>query len=118
VHHLAAVFDLVEHYRREVDLGELVLNYETLVADQAGQTERLLDYLGLPFEDACLRFHENSPLCTDAKLRAGHREAERPLDQPSPALRTAAHAIQAAARSVDGGVRLRLEWATGRSPWP
>lgn len=59
VHHLAAVFDLVEHYRREVDLGELVLNYETLVADQAGQTRQLLDYLGLPFEDACLRFHEN-----------------------------------------------------------
>ncbi len=58
-HHLAAVFDLVEHYRRELGLGELVLKYETLVADQAGQTKRLLDYLGLPFEDACLRFHEN-----------------------------------------------------------
>jgi Flp pilus assembly protein TadD len=59
VHHLAAVFDLVEHYRREFDLGERVLNYETLVADQAGQTRQLLDHLGLPFEDACLRFHEN-----------------------------------------------------------
>jgi Flp pilus assembly protein TadD len=58
-HHCAAVFDLVEHYRHELELGELVLKYESFVADQAGQTRRLLDYLGLPFEEACLRFHEN-----------------------------------------------------------
>jgi len=57
-HHLAAVSDLFEHYRRELDLGEYVLKYEALVADQAGQTRKLLDYLGLPFEEACLRFHE------------------------------------------------------------
>jgi Tfp pilus assembly protein PilF len=54
-HHLAAVFDLFEHYRRELDLGDYVLQYEALVADPPGQTRKLLDYLGLPFEDACLR---------------------------------------------------------------
>jgi Tfp pilus assembly protein PilF len=54
-HHLAAVFDLFEHYRRELDLGDYVVQYESLVADQAGQTRKLLEYLGLPFEDACLR---------------------------------------------------------------
>jgi tetratricopeptide (TPR) repeat protein len=59
VHHLAAVFDLVEHYSREFDAGDLVLRYESLIEDQAAQTARLLEYLGLPFEDACLRFHEN-----------------------------------------------------------
>ncbi len=32
--------------------------YEDLVADPESQTRRLLDYLGLPFEDACLRFYE------------------------------------------------------------
>jgi len=57
-HHLAALFDLFEHYRRELDLGEYVLKYEALVADQAGKTRKLLDYIGLPFEEACLRFHE------------------------------------------------------------
>ena len=57
-HHLAAMSDLFEHYRRELDFGEYVLKYEALVADQAGQTRKLLDYLGLPFEEACLRFHE------------------------------------------------------------
>ena len=59
-HHLAATSDLFEHYRRELDLGEYVLKYEALVADQAGETRKLLDYLGLPFEAACLRFHEKS----------------------------------------------------------
>lgn len=57
--HLAAVFDLVEHYCRESDPAEHVLRYESLVADQSGETARLLEYLGLPFEEACLRFHDN-----------------------------------------------------------
>jgi Tfp pilus assembly protein PilF len=59
--HLTAVFDLVEHYRREFELNEFVLRYETLVADQAGVTRKLLDYLGLPFEKACRqKLHESS----------------------------------------------------------
>ena len=58
-HHLAALFDLLEHYRSQMDLGEHVLRYESLVADQNTQTRKLLDYLGLPFEQACLSFHRN-----------------------------------------------------------
>lgn len=57
-HHLAAVFDLLEHYRAEMPLGELVVHYESLVSDQEAQTRRLLHYIGLQFEAACLRFHE------------------------------------------------------------
>ncbi len=52
VHHLAGVFDLVEHYSREFATGDLVLRYESLIEDQVPQTARLLEYLGLPFEDA------------------------------------------------------------------
>jgi Flp pilus assembly protein TadD len=59
VHHLAAVHDLVEHYRREMHLEELVLKYESFVADPSTHTRMLLEYLGLPFEEGCLRFHEN-----------------------------------------------------------
>jgi hypothetical protein len=33
--------------------------YERMVADTEGEVRRLLDYCGLPFEDACLRFFEN-----------------------------------------------------------
>jgi hypothetical protein len=32
--------------------------YEQLVANPEAEVRRLLDYLGLPFEESCLRFHE------------------------------------------------------------
>ncbi len=59
VHHLAAVADLSAHYGRELEPAEFVLRYESLIADQAVQTRELFAYLGLQFEDAALRFHEN-----------------------------------------------------------
>lgn len=34
------------------------MRYEDLVRDQEGQTRRMLDFLGLEFEDQCLRFWE------------------------------------------------------------
>lgn len=33
--------------------------YERMVADTESEVHRLLDYCGVPFEDACLRFYEN-----------------------------------------------------------
>jgi hypothetical protein len=38
----------------------LVHDYEALLADPPAQIRHLLDFCGLPFEDACLRFHENT----------------------------------------------------------
>jgi len=35
------------------------VHYEALVEDTEARVRALLDYCGLPFEDACLRFHEN-----------------------------------------------------------
>lgn len=37
----------------------LQLSYEGLVADQEGQTRRLLDHCGLDWDEACLSFHRN-----------------------------------------------------------
>jgi sulfotransferase family protein len=37
----------------------LQVRYEDVVDDLEGQTRRMLDYCGLPFEDACLNFHRN-----------------------------------------------------------
>lgn len=64
----ASLGDLGRHYRdyvRAVGHFERLLpgrihrlRYEDLVADLEGETRRLLDYLGLPFDAACLRFHE------------------------------------------------------------
>jgi len=37
----------------------LQFSYEALVADQEGETRRLLDHCGLVWDEACLSFHEN-----------------------------------------------------------
>jgi hypothetical protein len=38
----------------------LEIGYEDLVADQEGQTRRLLAHCGLEWSDSCLDFHENA----------------------------------------------------------
>jgi hypothetical protein len=51
---------LMDHWRSLPD-GPAILDvsYEAVVADPEGQTRRLLDFAGLPWDDRCLRFHEN-----------------------------------------------------------
>jgi tetratricopeptide (TPR) repeat protein len=58
VQHLSAMCDLSQHYRRELEFEELTLRYEDLVRQPEQQVRHLLDYLELPFEPACLSFHE------------------------------------------------------------
>jgi tetratricopeptide (TPR) repeat protein len=60
--------DLARYYREYVSLmthfdtalpGRVYrVCYEDVVRDLEGEVRRLLDYLGLPFEEQCLRFHE------------------------------------------------------------
>lgn len=60
-------YDRLSRHWREV-LGDRVIEveYESLVADQEGQTRLLLDRLGLPFEEACLQFDRNQAPSTTA----------------------------------------------------
>ena len=61
--------DIAEYYRMYSDLmgfwhrwrpGKIYdLSYETLTEHQELETRKLLDYVGLEWEDACLDFHEN-----------------------------------------------------------
>ena len=37
----------------------LTVQYEDVVGDLEGQVRRILDFCGLPFEQACLDFHQN-----------------------------------------------------------
>jgi len=49
--------------------------YEDMVADPEGQTRALLDYCGLAFEPACLKFHE-----TERAVRtASSEQVRRPI---------------------------------------
>ena len=49
--------------------------YERMVEDTEGEVRRLLAYCGLPFEDGCLRFHEN----TRAVRTASSEQVRRPI---------------------------------------
>jgi tetratricopeptide (TPR) repeat protein len=51
--------------------------HEKLVDDPEGQVGALLDYLGLPFEEACLRFHENKR----AVRTASSEQVRRPINR-------------------------------------
>lgn len=55
------------------------LSYESLVADIKGQTERVLDFLGLEFEPACLDFHRSSAAVTTASSE----QVRRPINSDS-----------------------------------
>ena len=51
--------------------------YEDMVDDTEMQVRALLSYCGLPFEDACLRFHEN-----DRAVRtASSEQVRRPINR-------------------------------------
>jgi tetratricopeptide (TPR) repeat protein len=57
--HYALVLELVERYRAEMTLRYLPVRYEELVAEQEAGVRRMLDFVGVPFDPACLAFHEN-----------------------------------------------------------
>jgi len=50
---------LLRHWRSALGERLVEVRYESLVADQEGETRALLARLGLPFEPACLEFEKN-----------------------------------------------------------
>lgn len=66
---------LMDHWHTVLPDFVLDVNYEDVVADLDGQVARLLDFCGLPFEEACLRFHE-----TDRAVKtASSEQVRRPI---------------------------------------
>ena len=51
--------DLMAHFDQVLPGRVYRIFYEALVNDPAAEVRRLVDYLGLPFDPACLRFFEN-----------------------------------------------------------
>jgi hypothetical protein len=50
------------------------INYESLVSDQLVETRMLLEFCGLPWEDACVDFHRNPTATTTASAAQVRRE--------------------------------------------
>jgi Flp pilus assembly protein TadD len=57
--HLMLVDELVEHYKREVDLNYLEVRYEHIVENQEKHVRRMLEFLGVEFDPRCLSFDQN-----------------------------------------------------------
>ena len=50
--------ETMRHWHRVLPGKVLDVHYEDTVGDFEAQVRRILDHCGLPFEEACLRFHE------------------------------------------------------------
>ena len=57
--HYVTVMDLVQHYRAEMALRYVPIRYEEMVDDQESTVRAMLDFIGEPFDEKCLAFHEN-----------------------------------------------------------
>ncbi|WP_363263440.1 sulfotransferase [Mesorhizobium sp.] len=51
---------LMRHWQKVLPGRIFVSSYETLIADQEQQSRRLIEHLGLPWDDACLRFFDRA----------------------------------------------------------
>ena len=64
--YFVAYHRLVEHWLECLPERIHIVRYEELVSDSRPVIEALLDYCGLSFEDACIRFYENREASTTA----------------------------------------------------
>ena len=49
----------MEHWKGALDLPFLDVEYHDLIHDLDGQARRMIDFLGLPWNDDCLEFHRS-----------------------------------------------------------
>jgi tetratricopeptide (TPR) repeat protein len=69
--------ELMAHYDAVLPGRVHRVFHERMVEDTEGEVRRLLEHCGLPFEDACLRFHEN-----DRPVRtASSEQVRRPINR-------------------------------------
>ena len=71
---------LMRHWREVLPEDFILdLRYEDMVADTEGQTRRILDFIGLPWHEGCLDFHNNKRLVHTASVA----QVRKPVYQTS-----------------------------------
>lgn len=70
--------DLMDHWHSVLPEGRILkVQHEDVLDDLEGQVRRLLDYCGLPFEEACVDFHK-----TDRAVRtASAQQVRQPINR-------------------------------------
>jgi tetratricopeptide (TPR) repeat protein len=71
-HYYSDYVRLMDHWDRVLPGKILRVRYEDVVSDLETQVRRLLDFCGLPFEEACLNFHQ-----TERAVRTASSEQVR-----------------------------------------
>jgi len=66
---------LMEHWKEASPLSILELQYEDMIADQEGTSRRLIEFLGLDWDEACLDFHKSERTV----LTASNWQVRKPL---------------------------------------
>ena len=66
---------LMDHWHETLPGFVLDVHYEEVISDLDGQVRRILDFCELPFEEACLRFHETER----AVKTASSEQVRRPI---------------------------------------
>lgn len=64
--HHARYFHLMRHYREQFGDRFMEIAYEDVASDLEPNARALIDYLGLPWEESCLQFHEQQGAVTTA----------------------------------------------------
>ncbi len=60
---------LMAHWRTVLPADRFIeIDYESVIEDVQGQARRMIDFLGLPWTEACLRFHESRRTVRTASL--------------------------------------------------
>jgi tetratricopeptide (TPR) repeat protein len=65
---------LMDHWVRTMPAAIHQIDYESLVSDQSVETRKLLEFCGLPWEDACVDFHRNPTATTTASAAQVRRK--------------------------------------------
>jgi len=90
--HYKQMMDMLLHYR-SIGIDFLEIHYEDLVQDQETITRRILEYIGAPWDDACLQHHKSDRVVKTASYEQvtqkiytsslyryrNYREAVKPL---------------------------------------
>ncbi|NOX09507.1 MAG: tetratricopeptide repeat protein [Gammaproteobacteria bacterium] len=56
--------DLMQHWLKVLDIPILEVEYEQLVQDQENQSQRLIEFCGLEWDEKCLQFHKQKRTVT------------------------------------------------------
>ena len=57
--HYSRTMDLVEQYKRELDLNYMSVRYEDIVDDVEGKAREMIDFIGLDWDQRCVEFQKN-----------------------------------------------------------